>query len=233
MDLNLILNPLEARLGYRFRNPDLLATALTPPSAGLPEDNQRMEFLGDSVLHLCATLLVYREHPGWAEGALSKLRGMLVCTDALHEWAQDLGVRLARGPRSPRKRGAVDLRNPLADAVEALLAAVFQDATAVGEDGLAAVLAIVEARCLPEIRRAFPGVWEARDTKTTLQERGATLQLSPPVYELVTREGPDHAPVFTVKVTLGERQATASASTLKRAQAAAAGVLLRSLDGPA
>ena len=232
MDLNSFSKPLEARLGYRFRNPDLLALALTPPSAGLPADNQRLEFLGDSVLHLCATLLVYREHPQWAEGALSKLRGMLVCTDALHAWAQDLELTLARGPRSPRKRGAVDLRNPLADAVEALLAAVFQDAGAAGEDALATVLAIVEARCLPEIQRAFPGVWEARDTKTTLQERGAALLLPPPVYELVAREGPDHAPVFTVKVTLGERQASASASTLKRAQAAAAGVLLSALDAP-
>ena len=232
MDLNSFPTPLEARLGYRFRNPDLLVQALTPPSAGLPGDNQRLEFLGDSVLHLCATLLVYRAHPQWAEGALSKLRGMLVCTDALHEWALDLGVRLARGPRSPRKHGAVDLRNPLADAVEALLAAVFQDATAAGEEALGTVLAIVEARCLPEIQRAYPGVWEARDPKTTLQERGATLHLPPPVYELVTREGPDHAPVFTVRVTLGERQASASASTLKRAQAAAAGVLLSALDAP-
>ena len=91
MDLNSFADPLEARLGYHFRDPLLRTQALTPPSAGLPEDNQRLEFLGDSVLHLCATLLVYREHPGWAEGALSKLRGMLVCTDALHAWALDLG----------------------------------------------------------------------------------------------------------------------------------------------
>ena len=224
---------LEERLGYHFRDCRLLAQALTPPSAGLPEDNQRLEFLGDSVLHLSVSLLVYREHPDWAEGALSKLRGLLVCTDALHQWALDLGVTLALGPRSPRKAGAVNLRNPLADSMEALLAGIFLDARARGEDPLATVMAIVERRCLPEIRRAYPGVWEAKDTKTTLQERGATLALPPPVYELLERSGPDHAPVFTVRVKLGAREATASAGTVKRAQAEAARILLQVMEGPA
>jgi len=229
LDLNDFSKSLETRLGYRFRDPALLAQALTPPSAGLPADNQRLEFLGDSVLHLCVTTLVYREHPTWAEGALSKLRGMLVCTDALHAWAEALGLTLVRGPRSPRKRGAVELRNPLADAVEALLAAIYLDASACGEEALAVVLAIVERRCLAEIQRAYPGVWETRDTKTTLQERGAALALAPPRYELVERAGPDHAPSFTVRVTLGAWEATATASTLKRAQAEAAGRLLQGL----
>lgn len=233
MDLNKHPLPLEERLGYRFREPAYLAKALTPPSAGLPEDNQRLEFLGDSVLHLCVTLLVYREHPQWAEGALSKLRGMLVCTDALHQWALDAGVALTLGPRSPRKAGAVNLRNPLADSMEALLAAVYLDASAQGEDALATVLGLVERRCLAEIRRAYPGVWEARDTKTTLQEKGAVLELAPPVYELLERSGPDHAPAFTVRVKLGTREATAKAGTLKRAQAEAARILLQQLEGGA
>jgi len=222
-------SPLEEALGYRFRDPGLLRTALTPPSAGLPEDNQRLEFLGDSVLHLCVSLLVYREHPDWAEGALSKLRGLLVCTDALHQWAMDLGIELGRGPRSPRKPGAVDLRNPLADSVEALLAAVFLDVQAGGGDGLATVRGIVERRFLQEVQGAFMGIWEARDSKTTLQERAAAMTLPPPVYALIERSGPDHAPSFTVQVSLGERAATATAGTLKRAQAEAARALLRTL----
>lgn len=222
-------SPLEEGLGYRFRDPGLLRTALTPPSAGLPEDNQRLEFLGDSVLHLCVSLLVYREHPDWAEGALSKLRGMLVCTDALHQWARDLGVELGRGPRSPRMPGAVDLRNPLADAVEALLAAVFLDVQGAGGDALGTVRGIVERRFLKEVREAFVGIWEARDSKTTLQERAAAMALAPPVYELLERSGPDHAPSFTVQASLGERAATATASTLKRAQTEAARALLRAL----
>lgn len=221
---------IEAGLGYRFRDAALLKQALTPPSAGLPADNQRLEFLGDSVLHLCVSQLVYREHPPWAEGALSKLRGMLVCTDALHEWALALGITLERGPRSPHKPGAVNLRNPLADSVEALLAAIFLDARAQGEDPLATVLAIVERRFLGEIQRAYPGVWETKDSKTTLQEKGAVLALAPPVYELLERTGPDHAPAFTVRVRLGAREAMATAGTLKRAQAEAARTLLESLE---
>jgi ribonuclease-3 len=224
-------SPLEARLGYRFQDAGLLASALTPPSAGLPEDNQRLEFLGDSVLHLCVSVLVFREHPQWAEGALSKLRGLLVCTDALHQWALDLGIELGRGPRSPRKPGAVDLRNPLADAVEALLAAVFLDVQARGGDAFGTVQAIVEGRFLQEVRDAYLGIWETKDSKTTLQERAAVMALPPPVYVLLERAGPDHAPTFTVQVSLGDRSATAAAGTLKRAQTEAARTLLRELQG--
>jgi len=220
-------SPLEEGLGYRFRDPGLLKNALTPPSAGLPVDNQRLEFLGDSVLHLSASLLVYREHPQWAEGALSKLRGLLVCTDALYAWAKDLRIELGRGPRSPRKAGAVDLRNPLADAMEAILAAIFLDVQAQGGDALGTVRAIVERRFLKETQEAFMGVWESRDSKTTLQEKAAVLALAPPVYQLLGREGPDHAPTFTVQVKVGEHTATATAGTLKRAQTAAARALLQ------
>jgi ribonuclease-3 len=73
------------------------------------------------------------------------------------------------------------------------------------------------------------GIWEARDSKTTLQERAAVLALPPPIYELVARTGPDHAPTFTVTVRMGSSAATASAGTLKRAQAEAARALLNTL----
>jgi len=223
------LKVLEDRLGYRFHDQALLRSALTPPSAGLDADNQRLEFLGDSVLHLCVSLLMYREHPQWAEGAMSKLRGLLVCTDALHQWAKDLGIQLLRGPRSPRRAGAVNQRNSLADAMEAVLAAVFLDARARGGDPLTTVLTIVQGRYLEEIKQAFVGMWEDRDSKTTLQERAAALALPPPVYQLLERSGPDHAPTFTVQARLGDRSATATAGTLKGAQAEAARILLQSL----
>jgi ribonuclease-3 len=218
---------IESALGYRFRDRTRLKSALTPPSAGLGEDNQRLEFLGDSVLHLGMSLLVYREHPQWAEGELSKLRGLLVCTDALHVWAKELGLVLERGPRSPRKAGAGQVRNALADAVEAVLAAVFLDAREQGEDPLATVLEILERRFLKEIRQAYEGMWKTKDGKTALQEKAAILSLTPPVYELLEQSGPDHAPLFTVRVTLGGSEARATASTLKGAQAEAARALLR------
>jgi ribonuclease-3 len=223
-------SPLEARLGHRFQDRALLKAALTPPSAGLPEDNQRLEFLGDSILNLCVSAMACREQPQWDEGALSKLRGLLVCTDALHAWAVDLGIVLERGPRSARKgKAAADPRKALADAVEALLAAVFLDVQGRAGDPLAAVQAIIERRFLKETQAAYMGVWETRDSKTTLQERAATLGLPPPAYEQLERTGPDHAPTFTVEVRLGEQRARASASTLKRAQSAAARALLQAL----
>ena len=224
-------SPLEQRLAYQFQDEGLLSTALTPPSAGRSPDNQRLEFLGDSVLHLCVSLLVYREHPSWPEGSLSKLRGLLVCTDALHAWALDLGVELEKGPRSPRKASA-SLRNALADAMEAILAAIFLDLQARGREPLEGVQAIVAGRFLEEIRSAYVGIWETKDSKTTLQERGATLALPPPRYELLERTGPDHAPLFRVLATVGGHEAQACASTLKRAQMEAARILLTILPAP-
>jgi ribonuclease-3 len=230
---------LEQKLGYQFQDEALLQIALTPPSAGLACDNQRLEFLGDSVLHLCVSLLVYREHPDWPEGPLSKLRGLMVCADALHEWALELGVKLEKGPRSPRKAGAGD-RNARADAMEAILAAVFLDQKGSGSDPLAAerhdplaaVFRIVEGRFLGQIKAAYEGIWETKDSKTTLQERGAVLAMPPPAYELIEQTGPDHAPTFRVRVRMGTLEAEASAGTLKGAQAEAARLLLLNLPAP-
>jgi ribonuclease-3 len=215
-------------MGYQFKDANLLKLALTPPSAGLSIDNQRLEFLGDSVLHLCISTLVYREHPQWSEGALSKLRGMLVCTDALHSWAKDLGINLEIGPRSPKNQEIINARNPLADALEALLAAIFLDAQNHEQDAFITVQNIVEQRFIKEIRSAFIGVWKSQDSKTTLQEQAAAKSLPPPTYKLLQRFGPDHTPSFTVQVNLGEHTATATASTLKRAQTEAARILLQS-----
>jgi ribonuclease-3 len=214
---------LEKLLGYRFRDADLLALALTPPSAGLPRDNQRLEFLGDAVLQLCATRMVYDAHGDWREGDLSKLRERAVSTGALQAWAGELGVELARGPRSPAARPS---RKELADAVEALLAAVALDAEAAGEDGLTAVSKIVQARFGGMVANAGPDDWESSNAKTALQERAAALGLGPPEYELLKREGPEHAPAFTCRVRLGELEATAEGTTLKRAHKEAARKLL-------
>jgi ribonuclease-3 len=217
---------IEAALDYRFRDASLLKMALTPPSAGLPESNQRLEFLGDSLLNSVASVLVFREHPDWDEGALTKLRGMMVCTDSLVEWAEDLEIALMKGPRSPRKMNAEKVRKPLADAVEALLGAMFLDASSHEPNPLAPVFAAVEARFLETVRDAQPGVWESQDAKSTLQERAARCGLQPPEYELLGRSGPDHAPIFTVRVRVGALQAQASAGSLKRAQVDAARRLL-------
>jgi ribonuclease-3 len=221
---------LERRLGYTFLDPARLEDALTPPWEDHGPDNQRLEFLGDSVLHLCVSVVLYREHPGWPEGSLTKLRGLIVCTDALHAWAQDLGVELRVGKRGPRKAHA-GLRNALADAMEAILAAMFLDLQARGEAPLPPLQALVERRFLDQIRAAYVGVWEEKDSKTTLQERTAALGLPRPGYELLEQSGPDHAPTFKVRVAVGAFEAVAAAGTVKRAQAEAARVLLGLLPG--
>ncbi len=223
-------SPLEARLGHAFLDPALLEEALTPPAAGLPTNNQRLEFLGDALLNAAAALLIHREHPDWDEGGMSKLRGMLVCTDSLRRWALDLGLELRAGPRSSRKAGAhAAARRPLADAVEALLAAAYLDAAAPGRDGFPLVVDLVSRRFGQEIREAFPGIWEEQDSKTTLQELAAARALPPPVYELLGRSGPDHLPDFRVRAEAGGKSACASSGTIQKAEAEAARALLKLL----
>jgi len=216
---------LEKLIGYHFQNRDLLRQALTPPSAGLPLDNQRLEFLGDSVLHLCSTRLVYDAHIDWQEGALSRLRGRIVSTDALYAWAKDLNILLERGPRSPKKKTAPSHKE-LADAIEALLAAVVLDAESREADGLARAFNIISKRFGEIVRAAIPDDWERDDPKTALQERAAIMGLDAPTYELLERAGPDHAPVFSCRVTLGEFKSDASGPSVKRAQIKAARQLL-------
>jgi ribonuclease-3 len=217
----------EAAVDYQFRDPNLLDLALTHGSAGRGRDNQRLEYLGDALLDFCVARLIYREQPDWPEGAMSKLRGMLVCTDELHAWAQELGLSLTTGTRAPKQPGA--LRKPLADAVEALLAAIYLDAEGSGNSGLEAVMGLVSLRHLDAIRSAHLGMWEKRDSKTTLQEKAASLGLAAPSYEQISRSGPDHQPIFKVRVSVGELQAEASAGNLKQAEILAARELVEHL----
>ncbi len=219
---------LEAALHYRFKNPDLLDLALTHGSAGRGPDNQRLEFLGDALLNFCVAQIIFQERPDWPEGSMSKLRGLLVCTEALHDWAKALSLTLKTGPRAPKQPGA--LRKPLADAMEALLAALYLDAEESGEAGLPPVMALVRHQHLAAVRSARLGMWESRDSKTTLQERAASLGFPAPSYQQISRSGPDHQPVFVVRANLGELQAEASAGSLKQAEILAARSLVERLD---
>jgi ribonuclease-3 len=224
------LAPLENRLGYRFQNPSLLTQALTPPSSGLTPNNQRLEYLGDAILQCCVSRIVFEAQPTWEEGPMSKLRGMLVCTESLRGWAQDLGLTLERGPRSLKKAPGNQPHKPMADAMEALLAAVYLDAEAWSGNPLDTVQEIVKKRFGSTIQSARQGMWEALDCKTTLQERASAAGLPAPAYELIQRTGPDHEPAFYVKVQVGSLQAEGTAGTLKRAQNEAARSLLSRLE---
>lgn len=218
----------EAAIHYQFRDESLLNLALTHGSAGKGQDNQRLEYLGDALLNFCVARLIYQEQPDWPEGAMSKLRGMLVCTDALHDWARSLGLSLTTGAKAPKQPGA--LRKPLADAVEALLAAMYLDAEGSGKGGIEVIMALVAHRHLGAIRSAYLGMWEHRDSKTTLQEKVAALGFPAPRYEQISRSGPDHQPTFKVRVSVGELQAVANAGNLKQAEILAARELVEQLD---
>lgn len=217
---------LEAKLGYRFRDAGLRVLALTPPSSGLAPHNQRLEFLGDALLNAAVALLIHQEKAEWAEGDMSKLRGRLVSTASLAAWASDLGIALVPGPRTPK---APPGSKALADAVEALLAALHLDA---GAGGFAAVVKVCEARYGEAIRQARPEDWRSSDAKTALQERAAAEGLPAPRYHAARQEGPDHAPTFTVDVELGPRRATGQGPTRKAAETEAARRLLEGF-GPA
>jgi ribonuclease-3 len=225
--------PLEERLGYVFADAGLLSLALTHASAGAPKDNQRLEFLGDALLAGALTLLIYQEKPAWDEGQMSKLRHLLIGTEALHAWASELGVALRVGPG---KRGSTpsktSFHKPLADAMEALLAAVFLDHRQRGGDGISEVGRLVAARFRPQIQAADERTWQRHDPKTTLQERAAVLGLSHPAYRLMGQAGPDHAPRFEVEVVVGERAACGEGGNRRKAEAAAAARMLALLDSP-
>ena len=220
---------LEIQLGHRLSDKTLLDLALTPPSSGLAAHNQRLEFLGDALLNAAIAVLLHRERPTWPEGDLSKLRGMLVRREALLEWSQELGLELRSGPRSPKAAAQAGRENALADAMEAVLGALFLDAQAAGGEPFQAVLSAVERRFLPTIRAARPGAWETQDSKTTLQERAAGRGWKPPVYALLQRSGPDHAPRFKVRAEVGTLEAEAEAGTIKGAETEAARILLAKL----
>jgi len=224
------LAPLDTALGHVFADATLLQTALTPSSSGLLPNNQRLEFLGDSILQFCASNLVFRAHPDWAEGDLTKLRGMIVCTEALRDWAEALALPLRRGPRSPRKPAPGGQRKPLADAMEAVLAALFLDVEAQGGNGMDAVSQALQARFGELLQNATPEAWTLRDSKTALQEQAARKGLPAPSYQEISRKGPDHSPRFRVRVGVGTQQAEGEGGTLKAAQAEAARCLLQQLD---
>lgn len=213
---------LESRLGYRFRERKLLQQALTHPSSGVQPDNQRLEYLGDALFGAALAELLYREKPDWPEGAMTKLQHLLVSTESLHDWATALDLRLKLPGKADPSHLKTSFRKPLADAVEALLAAVYLDAAQAGENGFEVVRRVVDQRFREQVQQAGKDAWERHDTKTTLQERAVSRGLPAPVYETLQRTGPDHAPTFVVQVRVGPHVAQAQARTLKLAQIEAA-----------
>jgi len=192
------LSPLEKRLGYRFRRPDLLDLALTHRSwaneQGVPEHYERLEFLGDSVLGLVTAEWLYSRHPELPEGELSKLKAQLVSRDALARHARELelGAALKIGVGEDRSGGR-HKSSLLADSLEAVFGALYLDGGL--EMARKAILTMLEG--------AFKSVELAgSDAKTQLQEVSQALGWDLPEYRLAGSSGPDHDKTFVVECWL-------------------------------
>lgn len=179
-----------------------LAEALTHPSYANEQrgvaDNQRLEFLGDAVLGLVVSEMLVDRFPDADEGVLSLQRALLVNADALAAWARrvDLGAALRLG-RGADMAGEREQSNVLADAVEALVAAVYLD------HGLDAARRLARAIVAEPLDRLARGAAPIRDPKSELQERVQAAGGASPRYRLVSAEGPDHRREFVVAVEIG------------------------------
>lgn len=215
-----------AGIDYRFKDPQLLREALTHRSVGAG-NYERLEFLGDSVLGLVIASRLYERHPDAPEGDLSRMRARLVRGATLSEVAADLGlgqqVKLGEGEL---KSGGFRRASILADAFEALLGAIFID-------GGYAVCREVVLRLFDPLIAKLPDAELLKDAKTRLQEwlqaRGRPL----PEYSLEREEGADHAKQFHVTCRLADEplEVTATGSSRRKAEQAAAALLLESLQG--
>lgn len=193
------MNPLELRLQYKFRNPLLLAEALTHPSLGHETqrhhfDNQRLEFLGDAVLQLIFTEWLFDHFPTFDEGVLTKMRSRLVSRDGLklHSLRLDLGLHLMMG-RGEEANGGRDRSSSLADAYEALIGAIYLDSDYV------TVRRIVLAEAQEDIDNLEVDPPDA-NPKGRLQEILQAVSPVSPKYSIIAADGPEHQRCFIATV---------------------------------
>ena len=222
------MQAIEKKIGYSFRSRALLVNALTHSSYANEnrgrscESNERLEFLGDSVLGMVVAEALYRRFPDLPEGRLTRMRAQLVCEESLHRVAGEIGlgahIRLGKGEEHTGGRTRTSI---LADATEALIAAMYLDG------GMDVARGFIERYILPELNGEYIPFGDAKtDLQELIQKKsGSTLS-----YELVGESGPDHDKTFTTRVLLnGESVGTGSGRTKKEAEQAAARAALAAL----
>ncbi len=225
------MRKLELKLGYDFRNKTLLRNALTHSSfanenRGTAVCNERLEFLGDSILGLVVADFLYQQYPHMPEGQMTRLRSELVCEQSLVHVAQELELgdylRLGRGEE---RSGGHRRPSILADAVEATIAAIYLDG------GMTAARTFVTTHILAALETEKP--FCSTDYKTALQElvqrqTGQSLE-----YTILSESGPDHNKTFTAQVSLnGDPVGTGTGGTKKESEQAAAHAALQALQSP-
>jgi ribonuclease III, bacterial len=216
------MTELMAKIGYVFKDAKLLKLALTHPSLGV-QDNQRLEFLGDAVLQFLMSEKLYSFYPKEREGGLTHRRATLVCEAALSEIARQIGlgecIKMDKGEEMTHGREKSSI---LADAMEALLAAVYLDG------GMESAKAMFN-RLWPDLSKSPSAV---TDYKGALQEHLQSKGLLTPTYELIGQEGPPHDRLFTAAVfSNGEALSRGTGKTKKQAEQEAAMAALDRLRG--
>ncbi len=218
------LEALQRSLGYRFSNPKLPEQALTHRSYGQP-NNERLEFLGDSVLNCAIAALLFERFPAEDEGDLSRLRAFLVKQQALYRVAQRIGfgqwLRLGEGES---RSGGFRRPSILADALEALIGAVYLDA------GFEAARTMIGRLYEPELASADPKT-TGKDAKTRLQEELQRRRLALPVYTVVATHGAAHSQTFDVECQIPKLDinANGAGATRRAAEQAAAEMALEAI----
>lgn len=231
------LDHLEQIIGYKFRNGDLLAQAMTHRSWAHEQvssrsqrdarrlHNEALEFLGDSVLGLLVADYLFRAYPHATEGELSRMKHRLVSAPTLAKASTELGlgdfVRFGRGEEKSGGRRKAAL---LADVFEAVIGAIFVDG------GLPAATDFVNRTLGEDLRHADPVTAAAADPKTMLQERLQANHEPAPIYTVIETLGPPHHRTFHVELRWNGGATRGEGRTIKAAEAAAAQLALEQMD---
>lgn len=226
MKLSKELISFSERIGHSFSRPEVLVRAVTHASRSSPTrpDNQRLEFLGDRVLGLVMAEALLEADPRASEGQLAPRFNALVRKETCAEVAREVGVgEVLKLGRSETMSGGRRKEALLGDGMEAVIAAVYRDG------GFEAAKNVVLNLWGDRIREVDH---DARDPKTSLQEWAQARRMPPPAYIEVSRRGPDHEPVFRIRVELDSGEFAESDGRNKRlAEQAAAKALLESVEG--
>ncbi len=210
---------------YRFENAALLEAALTHRSRS-SSNNERLEFLGDSILNFVVASRLYELMPDCSEGDLSRLRSRVVRGETLAELASDLklGDHLLLG-EGELKSGGYLRHSILADALEAVFGAIYLDG------GFEACEAVIQTICEPIIS-SLPDAEDLKDPKTRLQEMMQARAKPLPEYDLVLEEGAEHAKKFTIRLRLADSgmAVEATGSSRRKAEQSAAAKMLSQLN---
>lgn len=219
---------IEKSIGYRFKKKEHLELALTHPSFryendAVLDDNQRLEYLGDAVLSLISAEYLFENSPNAREGQMSKLRSRLTEDRKLSEIGAILGI----GPflllgHGEKQSGGAERASNLADAVEAIIGAAWIDG------GMRAVHKIFKQVFVP-VLEALSTLSIQNNPKGALQEYAQRNGISVPCYQTVNTEGPEHSPIFTIEVSMGDKVWSAVAHSKREAERLAAFTALNEL----